>query len=215
MRPATLRNLDPKQHAAKQPLCTRQALPSPHHKQLPRPLTGSAPSLASLVMYAHLLLPNTVPLTFSATLQVALQEGDYGRGMMLTAPVQSGTSAAPGVACSVPLHLSLVLVKKKEMFSRGPLDWHERYALQRIQHTAHYIAHTALTHHIAHRYLQNWQSQMNATLPESLLRVLRSEKENDLLRFAEHVHTMTLHRLQHTQPPPITTHTNPTLPPPG
>lgn len=64
--------------------------------------------------------------TAKSLVQVALQEGEYGRGMMLTQPVQSGTSAAPGVACSVPLHLSLVLVKEKEMFSRGPLEWHER-----------------------------------------------------------------------------------------
>lgn len=69
--------------------------------------------------------------------QVALQRGEYGRGMMLTQPVQSGTSAAPGIACSVPLHLSLVLVKEKEMFSRGPLEWHERYVWSVQRHLVH------------------------------------------------------------------------------
>ncbi len=54
--------------------------------------------------------------------------------MMLTESIDSGTSAAPGVACAVPLHLALVLVKEKEMFCRGPLQWHEQYVgLVRMQ----------------------------------------------------------------------------------
>lgn len=43
------------------------------------------------------------------------------------------------------------------------------------------------------RYLQNWQSQMNATIPPSLLRVLRSEKENDLLRYVATLYTQYRH----------------------
>lgn len=109
--------------------CTRRAPPSHHHKKLPRHLTASAPFLVSLAMYATSFTRFCFSdcCTTTPGYQVALQEGEYGRGMMLTQPIQSGTSAAPGVACSVPLHLSLVLVKEKEMFSRGPLEWHERY----------------------------------------------------------------------------------------
>ena len=53
-------------------------------------------------------------------------------------------------------------------------------------HTMTYIT-SMHNHHMPTRYLAAWQAQLGASLPEKLLRLLRSEKENDLLRCATHM----------------------------
>lgn len=93
---------------------------------------------------------------------VYLAQGPLGRGMFTADEVATTSSnghAQPGTPISVSVNNTLCIVKKKDPTVRGSLSWHETY-------------------------LSDWQQQHGMQIPEKLMKAVRNEKENELLRLS-------------------------------